>query len=1102
MILKHTKDNAERFSITTNGSKCLLLKQLKEYVYEKKYDSDFCDILPNIIAEILNITIGIIQTSSEPYLQLINESNSTCEFFYIHKSGNHYDAMVRSNHINNDETVQRCTKQVLNISREGPSLPNIEFHNTLPRCSKETYNNDSKHKNMTYIKEINEKVRNKNGLRIAHINCRSLYPKLDEISWILSETQLDILCLSETWLDSTYLDADISIAGYTLFRKDRKQKRGGGVAIYIRDSLTFLDRSQKITGYDIEMVLVEIVSNNYDSNLLVATLYRPPDAKSDYFDTIIDCLDSCLSDDKDFIILGDINYNYKIDETLAKNPINLIENLFGLSQLITKPTRVTNKSSSLIDVILSTCPEKHVFTGVQPIALSDHSLIYTIVNMSKKIRPHKEIRYRNYKDFNEIIFLSDCEIKFANINGILQEHEKSKCNDSQIEYCWDLWKTAFIKLADAHAPFTIRRLKNRNNPWITPEITKLIYQREYYHKKALNSDDENRSNFFWKSYKQMRNNVTKIIRKSKQEFYREISNTHKRNPKTLWKHIRQTLPKNTNDNVNDITPDTFNNFFSTIGENVSASINTTEPNLSFPNSVHDFTFNPITKEFLETFLNKLPDQSKNDILGFDTKLLKVTSHIISRSLCSLFNISLVNGYLPKDWKIARVTPAFKGKGDQNDENNYRPLSVIAHLAKLIEKCVHKQLIEFLYKHSFISKDQFAYLKNHSTSHCLHRLVDDVLENINYKEKTALCFIDIRKCFDTINHRILLQKLHKYGIRNNELKWFTSYLKDRSQVVCKNNTLSDLRNINIGVPQGTILGPILFLLYVNDLSNAVISSNINVFADDVVIYSSSNCMTELQVNLQCTLDAVYEWYSSNKLTLSIEKCNIMVINSNPSQQINDFKLRLGDKDLSKVNSTKYLGVYVDDKLKWTDHLKAMASKVNMNNSRLRRLNKVLPLDIRIKIHNCVNIPIFDYAATVWGDFSIKIHEFVTKLEHRCARAITGKYDIIHTRGADIMKQLNLSNFKERLKYQKSLLMYKAINGDAPDFLKNYITFKSDISQRNLRSSDNLELYIPKPNKHLFKKSLSYSGPQVWNTLPLNVRQSKSLTEFKRLYKTLI
>ena len=174
-------------------------------------------------------------------------------------------------------------------------------------------------------------------------------------------------------------------------------------------------------------------------------------------------------------------------------------------------------------------------------------------------------------------------------------------------------------------------------------------------------------------------------------------------------------------------------------------------------------------------LQKLSDSSKNDILQIDSKLLNLNAGTCSPSLSYLVNISLQFGHCPLEWKLARVTPAYKGKGHASEKTNYRPLSVISHVAKIMEHIIHKQLIRYLAEHKFISPDQFAYLKGHSTEHCLHRLINDILENINENEKTALCFLDIRKCFDTINHNILLEKLKCYGIRNNELQWFTSYL---------------------------------------------------------------------------------------------------------------------------------------------------------------------------------------------------------------------------------------------------------------------------------------------------------------------------------------
>jgi hypothetical protein len=638
---------------------------------------------------------------------------------------------------------------------------------------------------------------------------------------------------------------------------------------------------------------------------------------------------------------------------------------------------------------------------------------------------------------------------------------------------------------------------------LTNEIIKQIYKREYLHKKALSSKDDTRKNQWWECYRKARNYVTKLIKNTKLNYYKNVTEIHRNNPKKLWASLRNVLPKPSTETINEISADTFNNFFATIGEKTVAKCeNDISSNVNIPESIHKFKFDDINEALVMKLLRGLSSNSKNDILGCDSKLLNLGATIIAPSLTLLFNFSLRVGYIPNDWKIARVTPAFKGKGDKNIETNYRPLSVIAHIAKLIEKCVHIQLLKYLYDHSFISKNQFAYLKNHSTQYCLHRVIDDVLENINFKEKTALCFLDIRKCFDTIDHTILLNKLSKYGICKNEYKWFESYLKSRSQIVSHNNSMSGLRNVNIGVPQGTILGPILFLLFVNDLSNSVEKCQINIFADDVVIYCAHESIEQLEYNLQYDMNNVFKWYQNNKLSLSLEKCHTMVINSNLNEKIRGFNITLGNTPLTQVSEMKYLGATIDEQLKWVDHVKSVAKKVNITNARIRKLHGILPLETRLQIHNSLNVPVIDYASTVWGEFSNKVSDFINTIEKRSARAISGIYDIVNTRGSSIMSDLGMRPFRKRNEYYKCLIMYKAIHGLTPDFLLDYITFTYEINQRNLRSSNNLDLHVPKPLSEKFRKSLLYSGPKLWNTLPETIKHAGTVNDFKTRYKKLM
>jgi exonuclease III len=1095
-IYKEVNANIDRYEITTCGSKEIFIKQLDDYIKYRKYNCDVCDIMPYIISNALSISLFIVECRNNVLNYHLIGENTDNEVCLIYKKNDHYDSIVPYNrdalnvdYIRNDSEnneMEQCkVNRKQNVTKEILRKEKIRCNCNDPHIC---------------ICKMKAKFDKHHGFNIAQINCRSLFPKLDEIAYMITKAKIDILCLTETWLDESVLDSDILIDGYMLFRKDRGG-RGGGVAIYVRDNINFIDRSVTLHN-GVEAVLVEIVSRTKNPNILLTCMYRPPNCSADIFDNIVDYIEKLFSENKEVVILGDLNYDYKFDETLSENPIHLIENLFGMKQLVQSPTRVSKNSSTLLDVILTSCPQYHVYTGVQDISLSDHFMTYTILDISHKVKEHREVCFRNFMKFKHEQCIKEFNDSFSIINDIFFNKLSKTLDETTIDECWEVWKSKFLELSDKYVPFTIRRLKNRSNPWITPDIVKLIYQREYLHKKALKATTDEEKNTYWSDYKKARNLVTKTIRKAKLEFYSQATKQYHNNSRKLWSYIRQAIPKQTNKTVNNITADKFNDFFATVGQKVAANCdsNISQYKCSLQQSIYKFKFQEITEDIVKKYMLRLPNTSNNDIFGFDSKLLNFMNDIITPSLTALINASLQFGYLPPDWKTARVTPAYKGKGEFNNENNYRPLSVIAHVAKVVELCVQRQLVDYLYKHNFISIDQFAYLKNHSTHFCLHRLLDDILENVNDKEITGMCFLDIRKCFDTIDHEILLLKMSKYGILDSELNWFHSYLKERSQVVAHNG-ISDKRFVNIGVPQGTVLGPILFLMYVNDLSNVIKNAQINIFADDVVVYTSDANFENLKLKLQNTMNDVFMWYTTHKLSLSLEKCTTMVI-QNAINAHNRLDIRLGDTLLEQVKSMKYLGTIIDEDLKWNEHLNALARKININNARLRRVQSILPLNIRCKIHNALNVPVLDYASTVWGSFSCNISKFISRLEHMSARALSGNYDFFNVRGESLMADLNMRSFEYRLRYHKALLMFKAIHGLVPNFLMNYILFNYEISQRNLRSFDNMTLYKPKPNCEKFKKSLMYSGPEVWNTLPLRLKEQTSVDSFKRMYKKLV
>ena len=319
-------------------------------------------------------------------------------------------------------------------------------------------------------------------MKSAHVNVRSLCNKKDAISYILSQSKLDIFCITESWLDESILDSEVQVSGYVIERKDRN-RQGGGVLLYIKESIKYARRSD-ISGASpaVENVWIEVKCSKNTVNIdsvLLGCFYRPPSSDTEYFDGILDIMEKASLDDKHIVILGDLNYDYEFNESLSTNPLHYIENLFGLTQLITDYTRVTPTSSSLLDVILSSLPSNvRVCNNVFSFSLSDHYLVFTCINAPPIKGDHRTITYRCYKNFDSELFLNDV---IAN-DVFCSTNDNNEC--TYVKDTWETWKSNFLCISDKHAPIKVTRVKDRHNPWINAEIIKLMYRRDYLHKRA------------------------------------------------------------------------------------------------------------------------------------------------------------------------------------------------------------------------------------------------------------------------------------------------------------------------------------------------------------------------------------------------------------------------------------------------------------------------------------------------------------------------------------------------------------------------------------------------------------------------------------------
>jgi exonuclease III len=932
------------------------------------------------------------------------------------------------------------------------------------------------------------------GLKCMHINIRSILPKMDELKAIVLDQNVDILSVNETNLDSTVPDSEIAIDGYNIFRCDLT-RISGGVLLYVKQEYN-AKPVNLLNNTNLQIKWIKLPSFfGTNKNLLLCSLYRPPNSKVEYFNQIIDNIEKAVVAGDEIVILGDLNIDVAHDKRQGSNGIIKLENLFSITQLIQNYTRVTIDTKTLIDVILCTAPQHHIASGVIKYTLSDHYAIYTVIQNKFKHKQlgHKYSTFRDYKRFVLHDFLND-------LHSSLSNEFAFPCKFSNVDSAWYNWKRIFNKVSDDHAPLKTFRTRSKPNSFITPEIRSLMYRRDYLHKKAVQYSD----NKLWNDYRTLRNNITSLISRYKKQYYSTRIHEAEGDIGLMWNTIKDALAAsgNTNHNpISELSADDFNTYFSTIGKEVAECFksNNNLHNNSIRPQDHSFTFSIVSPNLVCHLLRSLGyNRSNVDILDMDSRLLSLSANITCSSLTYIINMSIETSTLPDDWKLARVTPIYKNKGNREDAVNYRPISVLPHIAKLIETCIKEQILNFFKVSKLITPHQSAYLEKHSTITALHKMVDDWYTNINNGSITAACFLDLTKCFDTVDHNILLTKLSSYGFNSSALNWLKAYLTNRKQKVRLNSTLSESKTINIGVPQGSILGPILFLIFINDIPSCLRYCTCCIYADDITLYFSSTLLKDAEDKLQSDLDQVIRWFTQNKLLVNAKKSNCMIISSNVNVNTQSLTVTINDTPLDQVNNFKLLGLYIDSQLSWKIHLdhllKLLAPKVGV----LCRLSKLLPPITLQTIYNTIIQPHIDYAISIWGSCAGSYLIPIQRLQNRAARAVTHTFDY-NVSVSGILHNLKIMNITERYTYFTLNLIYKSLNNLCPDYLSSLFQYVSSIHSRATRQSTRNLLYIPKPNLECFKKSFQYAAATLWNELSEDIKNATSLSMFKYMYK---
>ena len=455
-----------------------------------------------------------------------------------------------------------------------------------------------------------------------------------------------------------------------------------------------------------------------------------------------------------------------------------------------------------------------------------------------------------------------------------------------------------------------------------------------------------------------------------------------------------------------------------------------------------------------------------------------------------------SGKFPTSWKLAKVNPLYKG-GAKDGINNYRPISILPTLSKLIEKFIQKHLMAYLNSFDVLHKYQSGFRSGHSTETALILMTEGWSKAINEGKFVGTIMIDFRKAFDLVDHDLLLKKLSYYKCGSNFINLMKSYLKNRTQVVSVNGTKSNTAEISSGVPQGSILGPLLFLIFINDLPLVLSGkvSSTDMYADDTTIYDIQADMGTLRSNLQESLTILQKWCKQNGMLLNTEKTKVMLISTRQKRIRLDTRLlslTYNEIDLQLTTGGKILGVYIDENFQWNNHFQFVCKKVSSYIWLLSRIKSYLSLEHRSLFYKAYIQPHFNYCNIIWGNSTNSNVSRLTKLQRRvCKIILESEYEDLDS----AQKSLNILSFDQNVFVNKAKTMYKVANSLLPQYIIDFFQLRADsLPETALRSVTNHNFTIPKPKSSLYKESLAYSGPVIWNTIPPEIKRSLTIGSF--------
>ena len=891
-------------------------------------------------------------------------------------------------------------------------------------------------KKCRYTEPINVTASKSNELKILSHNVRSLSKNIGYLRENIDHySKFDVLCFCETSCDVDTLPNnidDITLDGFYnpfISKPARASNKGGGLAIYVNKrvcdetDLEMLDlgfeNNSTLPPCEFQLLKVNIgmANGHQKKSYIISNFYRSPSTKPklfiDYLEDILNKLDRHSK--KQIILGGDFNIDltkYGTDE-ISRLLVDLTTR-HGFVQVINRPTRITDHSATLIDHIYTNQVHNMITSGVITYDFSDHLGTYVTISLDDDICTRDSDDNYEFAKFNDE--------NLATFKTLIHDHcwdDVLNETDTQLKY--DKFISEYTEMYNSAFPKTnARRKHQRTNPkpWILPWLEEACHRKNLaYFKFVHEPTTENETNY--ENLKAFANKHTKI---AKRKYYKRYFEQYSSNSRKQWQMLnnllnrktRKSAPIKLKDDNGNVTSDpktvaeTFNVYFTTIADKLKKNIRVssetdtdTDSSTDYTDTLTDSVLNSIYLEHtspteIENHINSLKNKATSDT---NVSALKAASSISDFNivLSDIINSSFDNGIFPSQLKIAKVVPIHKG-GSKTDVSNYRPISLLSIFSKLFEKAMHIRVYDFLQNNGSLNDHQFGFRKQRSCEHALLTAQKELLDALSKKQIALLLLIDFSKAFDMVDHDILLHKLHHYGIRGVANDWFKSYLKNRSQYVYISGKSSSRKNLKYSVPQGSILGPLLFIIYINDLPNISNLAKFILYADDANIIITGETLAEIESSFNHLSKSLIKWVRNNELMLNIKKTNYMIFTNRRNLDFSSFVPKMGKTPIERKKVAKFLGVLVDDKLSWKQHITAIRSKMSRYIGVLYKLKHILPLQARMLTFNSLVQSHLNYCSLIWGTTNkTKIESLFTTQKKAMRSIMPGLVNYFYKKG---------------------------------------------------------------------------------------------------------